>query len=75
MPRSLMACVGEELSILEGLRRNAASTNLAAQIYNRMEVSRIDGILRSGLPRYLRDFIRRNTEIHEMIGKEYMLAQ
>jgi len=75
MPRSLMTYVGEELSILEGLRRNAASTSLAVQIYNRMEVSRIDGILRSGLPRYLRDFIRRNTEIHEMIGKEYMLAQ
>lgn len=75
MPRSLFACTGEQLAILTNLRSNAACTLQAAQTFNRMEVSRIDSILRSGLPRFLNDFIRRNSELNDMIGREFMLVQ
>lgn len=74
MPRSLFACAGETLSILDELRGSAACTRLARQIHTRMEVSRIDGILRSGLPRYLNEFVRRNSELDGLIGKEFMLV-
>ncbi len=74
MPRSLFACVGEQHAILKRLRRTAASTRIAGQLCNRMEASRIDGILRSGLPRYLNDFVRRNNELSELIGREFMLT-
>jgi uncharacterized alpha-E superfamily protein len=75
MPRSLFNCVGEELVILRNLRRNAACTRHAERIHARMEVGRIDSILRSGLSRYLDDFVRQNNELHEMIGQEFMLVQ
>lgn len=74
MPRSLFACAGETLSILDEMRGSAECTRLARQIYTRMEVSRIDGILRSGLPRYLNEFVRRNGELDGLIGKEFMLV-
>lgn len=75
MPRSLFACVGEILSILRELRSSAECTRFAGQTYSRLEMSRIDGVLRSGLPRFLNDFIRRNQELHDMIGREFMLVQ
>jgi uncharacterized alpha-E superfamily protein len=75
MPRSLFACVDEERLLLRNLRRNAACTRHAERIHNRLEVSRIDSILRSGLSRYLDDFVRHNNDLHDMIGQEFMLVQ
>jgi hypothetical protein len=60
--------------ILCQLRSNAACTLLAAQARDQMQRNRIDGILRSGLPRYLGNFINRNNELNAMIGKEFMLV-
>jgi uncharacterized alpha-E superfamily protein len=74
MPRSLLACVLEINEILCQLRSNAACTLLAAQARDQMQRNRIDGILRSGLPRYLGNFINRNNELNAMIGKEFMLV-
>jgi hypothetical protein len=39
-----------------------------------MQRNRIDGILRSGLPRFLNGFIARNNELHGMVGQEFMLV-
>lgn len=74
MPRSLLACIDEITEILGQLRGNAACTLLAAQARDQMQRNRIDGILRSGLPRYLGRFINRNNELNTMIGKEFMLV-
>ncbi|MGF1640223.1 MAG: alpha-E domain-containing protein [Rhodospirillales bacterium] len=74
MPRSLLACINEMTEILRQLRGNAPCTLLAAQARDQMQRNRIDGILRSGLPRYLGGFISRNNELHAMIGKEFMLV-
>jgi uncharacterized alpha-E superfamily protein len=74
MPRSLLACIDEITEILGQLRGNAACTLLAAQARDQMRRNRIDGILRSGLPRYLGGFINRNNELNAMIGKEFMLV-
>jgi uncharacterized alpha-E superfamily protein len=74
MPRSLLACINEITEILGQLRSNAACTLLACQARDQMRRNRIDGILRSGLPRYLGSFINRNNELNAMIGKEFMLV-
>ncbi len=74
MPRSLFACSGEVNDILAHLRANAACTRLSGQIHERLQRNRIDGILRSGLPRFLNGFIARNNELHGMIGQEFMLV-
>jgi len=74
MPRSLLACVDETAEILARQRSDAACTRLALGINNRMRSTRIDGILRSGLPRYLMDFVGRNNELHGLIGREFMLV-
>jgi uncharacterized alpha-E superfamily protein len=74
MPRSLTACVGEVAGILKELRRDAACTMLAEQIYVRTKNSRIDSVLRSGIRRYLGDFVSRNNELHISLGHEFMLT-
>lgn len=74
MPRSLFACTAEVNEILVHLRENAACTRLSGQINERLQRNRIDGILRSGLPRFLNGFIARNNELHGMIGQEFMLV-
>jgi uncharacterized alpha-E superfamily protein len=74
MPRSLFACTAEVHDILARLRANAACTRLSEQINERLQRNRIDGILRSGLPRFLSGFIARNNELHGMIGEEFMLV-
>jgi uncharacterized alpha-E superfamily protein len=62
------------MDILRHMRGQAACTRLAIQIHERLERNRIDGILRSGLPRFLNGFIARNNELHGMIGQEFMLV-
>ena len=74
MPRSLTACAGEVAGILKELRRDAACTMLAEQIFVRTKNSRIDSVLRSGIRRYLRDFVSRNNELHISLGHEFMLT-
>jgi uncharacterized alpha-E superfamily protein len=74
MPRSLFACTTEVHDILMELRANAACTRLSQQINERLQRHRIDGILRSGLPRFLNGYIARNNELHAMIGQEFMLV-
>jgi uncharacterized alpha-E superfamily protein len=74
MPRSLFACTYEVMEILKAMRSQATCTRLAVQIHERLQRNRIDGILRSGLPRFLNGFIVRNTELHGMIGQEFMLV-
>jgi uncharacterized alpha-E superfamily protein len=74
MPRSLFACTAEVHEILTKMRANAACTRLSEQINVRLQRHRIDGILRSGLPRFLNGFIARNNELHGMIGQEFMLV-
>lgn len=74
MPRSLTACIGELAGILTSLRQDAACTLFARQIYARTRSSRIDSVLRSGIRRYLKDFVSRNNELHEKIGYEFMLT-
>lgn len=74
MPRSLFACTAEVNDILTQLRANAACTRLSGQIHERLQRNRIDGILRTGLPRFLNGFIARNNELHGMIGQEFMLV-
>lgn len=74
MPRSLLACTHEVMEILRLLRGQATCTRLAIQIHERLQRNRIDGILRTGLPRFLNGFIARNNELHGMIGQEFMLV-
>lgn len=74
MPRSLFACTSEILEILQKLRAHAGCARVAMQIHERLQRNRIDGILRSGLPRFLNGFITRNNELHGMIGQEFMLV-
>lgn len=74
MPRSLYACTCEVQEILKDLRADADCTRLATQIHDGLQRHRIDGILRSGLTRFLNGFVGRNTELHSMIGREFMLV-
>ncbi len=74
MPRSLFACTAEVHDVLVQLRANAACTRLSEQINERLQRHRIDGILRSGLTRFLNGYIARNNELHAMIGEEFMLV-
>ena len=74
MPRSLFACTTEVHDVLAQLRANAACTRLSEQINERLRRNRIDGILRSGLARFLSGFIARNNELHGMIAEEFMLV-
>ncbi len=74
MPRSLIACSGEVLTILKGLRADAQSTRLAAQIFNRIDVCHIDSILRYGLPRFLQESVQRNGHLHETISVDFRLV-
>lgn len=74
MPRSLFACSAALVEILRNLRAQAPCTRLAEQIHERLERNRIDGILRSGLPRFLNGYIARNNELHGMISQEFMLV-
>ena len=74
MPRSLFACMAEVHEVLTQLRANAACTRLSEQINERLQRHRIDGILRSGLPRFLNGYIARNNELHGMIAQEFMLV-
>lgn len=74
MPRSLTASVGEVAAILDDLRRGADCTRLAEQIHARTKTARIDSVLRSGIHRYLSDFVARNNELHGKIGQEFMLV-
>lgn len=74
MPRSLFACSAALVDILRNLRAQAPCTRLAEQIHERLERNRIDGILRSGLPRFLNGYIARNNELHGMISQEFMLV-
>ncbi len=75
MPRSLFACAGEVATILKRQRGDAACTRIAVQLCNRLEMSRIESILRSGLPRFLNDFIHRNSELHEAIAVDFRLVR
>ena len=75
MPRSLLASVAEVDEILNRLRRNAACTRTARQMHETMRTTRIDGVLRSGLPRFLNGYVGRNNELHNLIGREFMLVQ
>jgi uncharacterized alpha-E superfamily protein len=74
MPRSLTASVGEVAGILTELRQGAGCTLLAEQLYARTRNTRIDSVLRSGIRRYLKDFVSRNNELHARIGREFMLT-
>lgn len=74
MPRSLTTCITEVARILDGLRADAACTRMAQELQARTQASRIDRILRSGLERYLSDFIGRSSEVHTMIEQEFMLV-
>lgn len=74
MPRSLYACSEEVHDILVQLRPEAACTRLSNQINDGLQRHRIDGILRTGLPRFLNGYITRNNELHGMIGQEFMLV-
>jgi len=74
MPRSLFACTAETVDILRQLRADAECTRVAEQIHERLQRNRIDGILRSGLPRFLNGFVVRNNEMHGMISQEFMLV-
>lgn len=74
MPRSLSACTAEVANILHLLREHAVCTRVAAQVHERLQRNRIDGILRSGLPQFLNAFVVRNNELHTMIGREFMLV-
>ena len=75
MPRSLFACTAEVNEILRAsARATPPARGCPAQINERLQRNRIDGILRSGLPRFLNGFIARNNELHGMIGQEFMLV-
>jgi uncharacterized alpha-E superfamily protein len=74
MPRSLYACSAETADILQSLRSQAPCTRTAMQIAERLQRSRIDGILRSGLPRFLNNHVASSNELHGMIGREFMLV-
>lgn len=74
MPRSLTASISEVSAILSELRQDAECTRLAEQIQARIKSTRIDSVLRSGIRRYLGDFVSRNNEVHGKIGQEFMLV-
>jgi uncharacterized alpha-E superfamily protein len=75
MPRSLLACSGEVAEILQRTREDAKCTQLSCQILERLKRNRVDGILRSGLPRFLGSYVANNNELNTMIGREFMLIQ
>lgn len=74
MPRSLAACTDEVYEILADIRPDAPCTRLATQIHDGLQRQRIDGILRSGLPRFLNGFVGRNNQLHTQIEQEFMLV-
>ena len=74
MPRSLAACTNEVYEILGEIRPEAPCTRLATQIHDGLQRQRIDGILRSGLPRFLNGFVGRNNQLHSQIEQEFMLV-
>ena len=69
MPRSLFACTAEvQRDPGAAARATPPARGSREQINERLQRNRIDGILRSGLPRFLNGFIARNNELHGMIG-------
>lgn len=74
MPRSLQACTAEIADILRTTRSTASCTRLAEDALRGLQRSRIDGILRTGLPQFLNGYINRNNELHTLIGREFMLV-
>lgn len=74
MPRSLHACTAAVASILHTTRANASCTRVAEEVLRGLQRSRIDGILRTGLPQFLTGYINRNNELHTLIGREFMLV-
>ena len=74
MPRSLHACTAAVADILRATRANASCTRVAEEVHRGLQRSRIDGILRTGLPQFLTGYINRNNELHTLIGREFMLV-
>ena len=52
----------------------ASCTRVAEEVHRGLQRSRIDGILRTGLPQFLNGYINRNNELHTLIGREFMLV-
>ncbi len=74
MPRSLQACTSEVLVMLRATRGDASCTRVAEDVHRSLQRSRIDGILRTGLPQFLNGYINRNNELNTLIGRDFMLV-
>ncbi len=74
MPRSLHACYDELCAISRDLRRDGVCARLAKETRGRIRASPIDVVLRSGLHRYLYEFLGRNNRFSNLIEKDFMMV-
>jgi uncharacterized alpha-E superfamily protein len=76
MPRSLHACFGEIVDILqelrEGYRRNYLSVRMAESMLMKLRYGNIDDIFHRGLHEYLTEIVDANIELGAQIARDFM---
>jgi uncharacterized alpha-E superfamily protein len=75
MPRSLRACMDEICVILRQLRPEGDCTRRAEELKARLEVTRIDRIFRSGLCKFLYDFMGHVYQLGTQIERDFLMIR
>jgi len=71
-PRSLHACYAEVHPALETLRAGSECERLSGETYSRLRYGRPQDVMRRGLHRFLVDFIARNAQVSNEIGRAFL---
>lgn len=76
MPRSLHACFGEIVTLLQGLREgyhvNYLSVRMAESMLMKLRYGDIETIFRRGLHEYLTELVDANIELGAQIARDFM---
>ncbi|MBB4285520.1 alpha-E domain-containing protein [Roseospira goensis] len=73
-PRSLHACYAEIHPVLDSLRSTSEAARLSGEMYARLRYGRPQDVTRRGLHRFLTDFITRNTQVSNEIGRTFLFT-
>ena len=77
MPRSLHACYGFIVDMLDDLagNRHLECQRLAGEIHASLRFGRIDQIIETGLHEFLEGFILRNNRLGQEIQQDFMMSE
>jgi uncharacterized alpha-E superfamily protein len=75
MPRSLHACTGGIVRVLEAItnKQSSETERRAGVLYAHIHYARIDDVLAQGLHEYLTDFMDRIYDLGEGIGRDFLV--